>query len=224
MIHIDAIACQSRYSQIYTKERITFILACLIGSVLLNNPVVYLILFVISLLYILTTSRQKLGTLMKIMRVPLLFVWLSCVLIAITFSFKDTPNALFQIKFSTVFIALTKDSLSLALEVFIRSVSTILQVFSISLTIPMAQVIQWMNWLRLPKSFVQLFTMSYRMIFIVYESAQELSTSQTLRFGFLSPIRSFKTVIAISKALFMTTFDKMNDMDVALKLRCFDED
>lgn len=223
MIYIDAIAYQSRYSGAYTKSRISLILLGIIGSSILDSPLLYAILFVFSLVTILFLTKQNLGNIMKIIIVPLLFVFVSSGLVVLTVSSKPTMDALLQFKMMNMYLYMTENSLERGLGVLIRSVSILLQAFSISLTMPIQEVILWMRWLRVPSAFVQLFTLTYRMIFVVSEEAQELVLSQTLRFGFSKPSTIFNTMTDLCKILFLRTFWRLNDMEIAMNLRFFDE-
>ena len=223
MIYIDAIAYQSIYSGVYTKIRISLILLGIIGSSILDSPLLYAILFVFSLVTICFLTKQNLGNIMKIIIVPLLFVFVSSGLVILTISSNPSMDALLQFKVTNIYLFITENSLERGLGVLIRSVSTLLQAFSISLTMPIQEVILWMRWLHVPSAFVQLFTLTYRMVFVVSEEAQELVLSQTLRFGFSNPSAIFGTMTDLSKILFLRTFWRLNDMDMAMNLRSFDE-
>lgn len=223
MIYIDAIAYQSRYSGAYTKSRISFILLGIIGSSILDSPLIYAILFAFSFMTIFYLTKQNLGNIMKIIIVPLLFVFISSGLVILTISSKPSMDALFQFKFTNMYLFITENSLERGLGVLIRSVSILLQAFSISLTMPIQEVILWMRWLRVPSAFVQLFTLTYRMIFVVSEEAQQLVLSQTLRFGFSRPSTIFNSMTDLCKILFLRTFWRLDDMEIAMNLRFFDE-
>ena len=194
MTTIDAIACQSRYCDAYTKGRISLILLGIIGSSILDSPIIYASLFVFSLVSICFLTKQNLGDIMKIILVPLLFVLVSSGLVILTISSKPSIETLIQFKLMNMYVYITESSLERGLGVLIRSVSTLLQAFSISLTMPIQEVILWMRWLHVPRVFVQLFTLTYRMVFVVAEEEQELVLSQTLRFGFSKPSAIFHTM------------------------------
>ncbi len=223
MIHIDAIAHQSRFSQRYTHARISIILGCIVSSVVIDQLSVYGILAIVSFAYIGVISRQKISVITKILLVPFLFVGVSSLLVAVMFSSSRISDSHLQFKLLNIYVGVTDKSLILAGYTFSRSMSTMIQAFSLSLTIPIIRVVAWMRWIRLPESFVQLFTLSYRMIFVLFEVAQDLITSQTLRFGFKNPKLTFRTLTGMSTSLFMNTFQRLSDMESALKLRSFYE-
>ena len=221
MIYIDAIAYQSRFSASRTKIRLSLMLIGIVGSVLVDSAILYLVLFLFSFVSIKYLTRQSMGVLVKIMIVPLVFVLLSSLLVALTLSGERPVEAYFHLNILNMHLFVSEASFHQGLSVLNRSISTVVQAFSISLTIPVQQVIAWMHWVRIPKAFVQLFTLTYRMIFVVAEEAQALLQAQTLRFGFTKPTAIFHTMTALGRTLFMRTFSRLDDMEIAMDLRFF---
>ena len=105
------------------------ILLGIIGSSILDSPLLYAILFVFSLVTICFLTKQNLGNIMKIIIVPLLFVFVSSGLVILTISSNPSMDALLQFKVTNIYLFITENSLERGLGVLIRSVSTLLQAF-----------------------------------------------------------------------------------------------
>lgn len=220
MIYVDAIAHQSLFASWQPKMRITITLILLVVSVMMDNQMLYAAILAGSLVGIIVLTRQNIVVLVKILSIPMFFIGVASCLIMFSFV-RDVPEE-YLIKI-TDHILITQSGLQLAHEVLLRSVATVCLVFSMTLTIPMAHLIDWMVWLKVPPTFIQLFMLSYRMIFVVFEEALELILSQQLRFGFIYPRTTFNSVRQMASMLFMRVIWRMSDMDQAMQIRFYYE-
>jgi len=118
---------------------------------------------------------------------------------------------------------ITRETLTLCIKVFIRSLSSVALIFSLSLTVPMQHLIRWMKWLKTPDAFIELFVLSYRFIFILIEEAQDMLIAQEMRFGYFHLRNAIKTVNQLGASLFMRAFARFEDLNQAMALRFYDE-
>ncbi|MBE0450769.1 MAG: hypothetical protein IBX70_07975 [Clostridia bacterium] len=205
MIHVDAIAYQSKYNHVFTGTRITMTLIVLVVSILVDFWALYFVNLAVAFAMIFSLTRIRVITLVKLMMVPVVFTGITALMIA------------FDITQSVV----SSERMLFALGVFLRSVSSFALMFSLSLTIPMNRIIDWMVMLRMPSAFVQLFGLSYRMLFVIIEESVDMILSQQLRYGFIKPKTAFLSVVQMSSMLFMRVLCRMDEMESAMRIRFY---
>ncbi|MDW7661676.1 MAG: CbiQ family ECF transporter T component [Bacillota bacterium] len=204
MIHVDAIAYQSKYNHVFTGTRITMTLIVLVVSILVDFWVLYFVNLAVAFAMIFSLTRIRVITLVKLMMVPVVFTGITALMIA----FDITQS-------------MSSERMLFALSVFLRSVSSFALMFSLSLTIPMNRIIDWMVMLRMPSAFVQLFGLSYRMLFVIIEESLDMILSQQLRYGFIKPKTAFLSVVQMSSMLFMRVLSRMDEMESAMRIRFY---
>lgn len=204
MIHVDAIAYKSKYNNVLTGTRITLTLSVLIVSILVDYWAIYYVNLAIAFAIIFSLTRIKVNTLAKLMMVPVIFTGITALMIAFDITQSMSPERIF-----------------FALSVFLRSVSSLALMFSLSLTIPMNRIIDWMVKLHIPSAFVQLFGLTYRMIFVIIEESVDMIVSQQLRYGFIGPKRAFLSVVQMSSMLFIRVLNRMDEMESAMRVRFY---
>lgn len=204
MIHVDAIAYKSKYNNVLTGTRITLTLSVLIVSILVDYWAIYFVNLAIAFAIIFSLTRIKVNTLAKLMMVPVIFTGITALMIAFDITQSMSPERII-----------------IALSVFLRSVSSLALMFSLSLTIPMNRIIDWMVKLHIPSAFVQLFGLTYRMIFVIIEESVDMIVSQQLRYGFIGPKRAFLSVVQMSSMLFIRVLNRMDEMESAMRVRFY---
>jgi cobalt/nickel transport system permease protein len=164
------------------------------------------------------TTSLNLKSFTKLLLIPMGFIVLSLVVIAIT---PEQDHAILKLGILPLYI--TRETLTLCIKVFIRSLSSVALIFSLSLTVPMQHLIRWMKWLKTPDAFIELFVLSYRFIFILIEEAQDMLIAQEMRFGYFHLRNAIKTVNQLGASLFMRAFARFEDLNQAMALRFYDE-
>lgn len=221
MIHIDAIAYQSRWNEKYNITRISLILCWLVMMLLLNNFIFYMGSIVISILLTLVISQLNVIQYLKIVRVPLGFVFFTC-LVLLPFIAHEIPfDYIRGFQYAGLWIGISEDSLKLATETLIRAMASINVVMFLSLTIPLQGLIKWMRFVHIPDAFTELFILTYRFIFVLIGIATELVLSQELRFGFFGVKNSTKSVISVASSLFIKAMERLGDLEASMELRFF---
>jgi len=204
VIHVDAIAYKSKYNNVFTGTRITMTLIVLVVSILVDFWALYFVNLAVAFATIFILTRIRVITLAKLMMVPVVFTGITALMIAFDITQSMSPERIF-----------------FALSVFLRSVSSFALVFSLSLTIPMNRIIDWMVMLHMPSAFVQLFGLSYRMLFVIIEESVDMILSQQLRYGFIKPKTAFLSVVQMASMLFIRILSRMDEMESAMRIRFY---
>jgi cobalt/nickel transport system permease protein len=215
---MDAIANQCRIRDWHPLFRISATLMVLALSISLDRLSIYTALFIGASFCILLTTSLSMKSYAKMLTIPMGFILLSLMVIAI-----DTRSEGALIRFGSTGFTVTYQSLSLCLAVFVRSISSIALIFMMSTTVPMQHFIEWMKRLHIPAAFTELFILSYRFIFMLIEEAQDMLIAQEMRFGYFKMGNALKTVNQLGASLFMRAFSRFEDLNHAMALRFYDE-
>ena len=218
MIRIDAIANACTIKNFHPLIRITLTLFLLVLSISLDVTQFFMALFISASLCVLMTTRISFGSYIKMLLIPMGFIFVSLIVIAIE---KSSTGVLITI--GNTGYAITEAGLSLAIKVFIRSLSSISLIYMMSTTVPMQHFITFMKRIHLPFAFIELFILSYRFIFILIEEAQDMITAQEMRFGYFKISTAVKTINQLGASLFMRAFSRFEDLNDAMALRFYDE-
>jgi len=218
MIKIDAIANQCKIKNWHPQLRINATLLLLVTSIFWDHAQLYTALFISASLCVLMTTSLTPKSFSKLLGIPMGFILLSLVVIAVT---PESDRALLKLWKLPLYI--TEETLALCMKVFIRSLSSVTLIFSLSLTVPMQHLIRWMKRLKMPDAFIELFVLSYRFIFILIEEAQDMLIAQEMRFGYFHLTNAVKTVNQLGASLFIRAFARFEDLNQAMALRFYDE-
>ena len=221
MIHIDAIAYQSRLNEKYILLRVSIMLSWLVLMLVLNQTSLFVLSSAISISLTLYLTRLKVKHYLKIIGIPLGFIFFTCIVLLAVTSSEPFLKPILKVKIGSLWIGITEESYRIALQTLIRASASIFLVMCLSLSIPLQGLIKWMNWVRIPSAFTELFILTYRFIFVLIGIASELILSQELRFGFLGTKNSTKSVIHIASALFIKAMSRLEDLEASMELRFF---
>lgn len=223
MIHVDAIAYQSPYKHKLSKSRIIMTFLILITGIMVDEPLLYLFNMVIASIVVLFLSKADFLTYVKLMSIPMIFIGITSLMIMVDITRSLPEKGLMFNLIHGYHLVVTPLRAFFAFSVFLRSLSSMMLVFSLSLTIPMVGIIDFLKFMRVPEAFVHLFALSYRMVFVTIEIALDLVCASQLRYGFVSPLRTFKSVSMMGSVLFLRMLQRTEEMDAAMQIRFYHE-
>lgn len=223
MIHVDAIAYQSPYKQMLQKSRIITTFLILITGIMIDEPILYLFSMVIASLVVLILSKADFLTFVKLLSIPMFFIGTTSLMIMVDITRTMPEKGLMIQLINGYHLVMTPSHIFFAFKVFLRSLSSMMLVFSLSLTIPMVGIIDFLKFMRVPEAFVHLFALSYRMVFVTIEIALDLVCASQLRYGYVSPLRTFKSVSMMASVLFLRMLQRTEEMDEAMQIRFYHE-
>lgn len=153
----------------------------------------------------------------RYMLVPLTFMVLSCVVIAV--SFGRSPVGEWNVSLHFFYLYLTKESLYLAAGVFLKALAGMSALYMLSFSTPVNEIILVLQKVHLPKLFTELMNLIYRYIFILFDAASQMRTAAKARLGYRNFAQSCKSFAAIGGSLFVVSLKKANAYYDALLAR-----
>lgn len=195
MLRIDAIASQSKGNTFFPMTRIAGTLLILISSLIFNRIEIFgaLIFGASFLIFLLSPIKAK--HFIMLILIPMSFISISAIIIG------------FQV------------SLAEALITLCRSLSSLLVIYSLTLTLPMHHFTNFMKGIHLPIAFIELYELCYRFVFILIEEAADMILAQHMRFGFFSIKQVTKSLNLTLSLLFFRAFARFKDLENAMALR-----
>lgn len=221
MLQIDRIAHASRLRKLHPHVRISLPLIGLVlmpfaGSVWLGLFVLLFTAF-INLWHGEVPVKLYLESLLA----PAFFV-ITAVIGILLVTNPGTEQVLWQ--WPGVSLYVTKASLATSLLTISRAYGSLGLVYLIAFHTTIWELGQYMLHMRLPKTFVELFVLCYRFIFILLEEGYEMVHAQSLRLGYSSLKLSMSSLSLLISQLFIRTLLRVRAMEESLEMRHYNGD
>lgn len=158
---------------------------------------------------------------MKMMLIPFAFLLTSMIALLVSFS-SDSDVFLYSIDLKFFYGGVTLIGLKNAFLLFLRSMSSLVSLYFLTLTTPMDQQIYTMQKLRIPSLFLEIYSLIYRFIFILLEESLEIYRAQELRFGYINMKNSYFSLSILIRTLFVRVMRRYKDMQIVLDMKLFD--
>ncbi len=217
---IDHYAYSSALNNISSLYKVIFFTAALIYSLVADSALVSLFT-VVSMAYItVCMGKIKLSFYMRVMRIPVIFILLSVIAVAVNFSAVKTGY--FNISLGRVNIFVSPRSINDSIRIVIRAFGALSCMYGLALSTPMADIIDVMRKLRLPEIIIELMFLIYRFIFVLLDTVENMTRATVSRNGYSGIRASFYSFGNIAKNLLLYSFKKANNAYDAMESRGYE--
>jgi cobalt/nickel transport system permease protein len=221
MLYVDEFVYTNKLRNSHPLERFIFAFVTLIIGILINNPLINLIIVTIMLSFLIYWAKIPSFVVVRLMLIPMGFLVLGVVTIAISISFS--PNdMLAYIPVGTYYLGITFKSLNLAISTMLRALSSISCLYFLALTTPMIELIYVIEILKMPNIVTELMILVYRFIFIFIETAFNIYTAQSSRWGYCNFKRSIYSLGILFANLWGKAFLKSKALFISLLSRGYE--
>ncbi len=220
---IDRYAYTNKLKRINPVEKIVVSLMTL--SIVLFISSIKLHLFVIFTMgfLILFVAKIPSKVLMKMLLIPVPFLLIS--ILTIMINIANNPESFnYGLRVYSLYIGITNNSILEGATIFFRSLASIFCVFFLSLTTPITDITNVMRKIKIPMIFVEMFTIIYRFIFVLIETAIQMKLSQECRLGYYGYKRSYYSLGLLVTNLFIKAYEKHKMLYLSLVSRGYDGD
>lgn len=221
MLQIDKIAHASGLRQFNQHMRVTLPLACLVVFSIFGNGIVGMCLLALSSTITLTVGCVPGRLYFKSLLAPAFFVVTAAVGILFVTA-PDSSEVLWHMGSWPLYV--TEKTLRLTLETIMRAYGSLSLVYLIAFHNTIWDLGQYMLVMKLPKTFVELFVLCYRFIFILLEEGYEMVHAQDLRLGYIRIDVSMKSLSLLISQLFIRTIMRARAMEDSLAMRLYTGD
>ena len=220
MLKIDQYAYTNKLSGIHPIEKIMMAGLTMLICLIFASPLVSLLV-----LFIMTAATVMLAEVPgrffgKMMMVPLLFLVVGVITVAVTIT-RDSVSLLWGVKIGSCMMGVTLDGLYKAGELFLRSLGAVSCLYFLSLTTPMSEILSVLGKLKLHPLLIELMSITYRYIFVLLETADQIYIAQASRWGYATWKTAYSSLGQLLSNLFSKSFYNSKMLYMTLSSRCY---
>lgn len=220
MNYIDQCANNSKLNYISSRAKILFGFLTICVCMVCNNIVVSVTVFLFVGFLIMGVGGTKFRIYIKLLLIPVSFLVISCVAMALRFTLSDIGDP--YIRIFGVYISSNKEAAIQAFFVLVKTMACFSSLFFISLTTPAFEFVACLQKLHLPGFLAELMLLIYRFIFILLDAYMSMYTAQQSRLGYSTLKASYRSFAAIASSLFLKAFKKADALYTAMEARLYD--
>lgn len=220
MLLIDKLSYQSRLRYVNASEKLLYAVLTLALCIISRSVTLAVLVFVVN--GILTVGRGgiPLSNYIKLLTVPLAFLVVGTAAIVINIS--RIPMDAFAIGIGQWYITGSTSGIHQAVSLCVTAFSAVTCLYFLSLNTVMTDILGTLKKLHIPPLLIELMLLTYRFIFVLFQTASAITVSQKSRLGnrnFRARVRSFG---AMGTALFILALKRSNTLYDAMESRCYD--
>jgi len=221
LISIDKLAYISKLKEVNPMEKFIFAMVTIVMCISLNNIADSIIILLLMSSITVFKGKLPLKDYMKLMSLPLGFLIIGVITIAITVA--STSNGLiFSFSVFNIKLGCTYDSILTATKLFLKSIACVSCLYFLTLTTPIFEVLSVLRKFKVPKLFVELMGLIYRFIFVLLDTSNMIYISQNSRLGYSTYKASFNSLGKLITSLFISSYKRSQDIYTAMESRCYD--
>jgi len=223
MFSIDQYAYSNRLQDIHPGEKIAFALATLIMALVAPRPFIPAIIIALMAGVTVGAAGIPVRFYLQLLLVPFSFLVAGVAMIALTIT--GQPQA--GLKGVTILgwtLGVTPASVYLAAKIFLKSLGAVTCLYFLSLTTPVVDILAVLRRLRVPALLVDLISLTYRFIFVLLVTVNDIYTAQAARLGYASLRTSYHSLGQLAANLFIKTYHRAQELFTALTARGYSEE
>lgn len=221
---IDAYAYANRLRWAHPAEKIIFAVATIAVCLVAASPLVAALSLLITTLAATRLARIPLAAYWYFVRLPIGFIVISVITIAVTGVPSDGAGAFVSFPVGPWRLGILPTSLEQAIRVFSVSLSSVGASLFLALTTPMVDLADQLRRWHVPALFVELMTLIYRFIFVFIETASLMHLAQQSRLGYSTVGRSLTSAGMLVSNLYLRANTRANQLFTALTARGYTGD
>lgn len=157
----------------------------------------------------------------KFLGIPLSFLAIGVMTVAVTAA-HDQSNFLFSLPLFGFYIGISKGGIETAGRLFFKSLGSVSCMYYLSLNTPIVDFLTALRKLIIPKLIVELMSLIYRYIFVLFDVSNRIYTAQKSRSGYLNLSTSYRSLGTLVSKLFVNAYKRSDDLYTALVARGYD--
>lgn len=221
MLQIDRIAHASRLRKYSPHLRVSLPLILLVLMPFVQVGWVGVAVLLATSAINLGLARVPFKIYVESLLAPAFFVATAVLGILVVTATGDSP-VIWQ--FGSLHLFITEESLNTSLLTISRAYGSLGLVYLIAFHNTIWEMGQYMMAVKLPKTFVELFVLCYRFIFILLEEGYEMVHAQDLRLGYSDLKISMNSLSLLISQLFIRTIMRARAMEESLEMRLYSGD
>ncbi len=220
MSGIDKHAYQSKISRVKASSKLLFSICMMLICLVFGSNIISLLTIAVMSAATLFLGGCRPVKYLKLMLVPFAFLVTGVITIVIN-KITDTAAALFYFRLFGAYFGISRPSLSLGINILLKSLGAVSCLYFFSLNTPMNSFLSLLR-RRMPGVFIELMELIYRFIFIIWDEAQRIRTAQASRLGYEGFKNSMSSLGELVTTVFLRSLRRVDRISVALDSRGFE--
>ena len=204
-------------TRIEVRVKLFYIGIGLVLNILSQDITIPLVFFVTSLILLMTIKVSVL-TLGIRMMMPLLFG----IFIMVIMGLHTGETVVFSSKLFSYEFAFKKEGLLTGLLLFTKVLGGVMLLLLLSFTTTISRICIAARWMKVPETLIEVLSFVYRYLFLLFEEAETMMSSQRSRLGYVTRFRTIKSFGSLSGALFIRSIVRAENAHVAMVSRGYD--
>jgi cobalt/nickel transport system permease protein len=224
---IDRYAYNNRLRAVDPAYKAGLALLVLLACLVADRPAVGLLAAAWMGLLAVLLAGLPAGVFCRVLLAELFFLLLASIGIAVDVHLASgaalaaAPGA-WSLQVGPFLITSSPQMVDAALHVVFRALGATAALNFLALTTPLVDLVNLLRRLRVPALLIDLMTVTYRFIFILFDTFGRIYTAQCCRLGYSSPARSFASAGRLGSRLFIDAYRRSQRLQLALDARGFD--
>ena len=213
---IDYIAHNNKLSDTNVYAKVIVGLGLMILTLILDNLILDAVVFVLMGILVVGVARVSIKSYIKFLTIPIIFAVITCVFLIFFFGSG-------KVIFDTGIwgIVVTQSSLDLGIKTFCRCFACFACLGFITLTTPIADLLQCLHKIKVPVLFIDIALLMYNTIFIFLDQLFTMRNAQETRLGYVGSRNTYKSLGMLFSNLFFRSLDKSETLQCSLDSRCY---
>ncbi|MBS6645516.1 MAG: cobalt ECF transporter T component CbiQ [Clostridiaceae bacterium] len=217
---IDYYAYSSGIRSWNASFKVLFSMIVLLFCIIADNLFVSFTVVLTMAFFTIGKGKVRAADYVRLMTVPLAFMILGSIAIAVGFSKEVAGDYGIDMKF--FYLYTSRNGIKKCLEVFMKAWGAVSAMYLMTLSTPASELILVLRKAHIPKVMVELMNMIYRFIFIMLEVQEKMKISAQSRLGYVDFKTSCKSFGNTASNLLVVSLRKANAYYDAMISRCYD--
>lgn len=223
MLKIDKLAYENNLFKIRPSLKVGMSMLLLMLSIIIDNNFIKFNIVLLNILVCIVFAKIPFLEYLKLYRIPLVFLILGLVSMILSIS-KDNRDYIFSFNVFNFYLGVSENSLINGFNTFIRSISALSSTYSLILTTPINQLINFLKTIKFPSIITEQLLLIYRFINIFLEELEKMKIAMELKQGYGSKKNWIKSLSLIGSSLFIKIMNSFKDYSLTLELKHFNGD
>ncbi|BAY82230.1 cobalt transport protein [Calothrix parasitica NIES-267] len=222
-LKLDTLAYTNRLRGLPPEHKLIFAIVTLFISLITHPPIQILIALWMGI-WTVVYAKIPAGIYFRILAVASFF-WLTSLpaLVINGISVADISqvqnDSWFGFNLGYYYIYISRAGFYQALTIFTRAFASVSCLYFLMLTVPFTEVMETLRRFKFPTLLIELLLLMYRFIFILWNTATELSIAQKSRLGYRDFRTSIKSLALLIGQLLKRTLQKYSQFSLGLEAR-----
>jgi len=203
---IDQLAYNNRFRKIHPVEKVSFVALCIFASLLANSLVIPSSISVVVTFFALVLARIPYVQWFRICLIPVGFLFVAGITLALEIGNQN--GRLFYKIYEQLYIGVTDHSIFVAIKTSARSFACLIAMLFLAATTPTTDLVHLMRKCKVPSIMIEMFSITYRSIFILIETSVQMQQAQASRLGYSNSKNSIKSLGMLAARLFSRSLER----------------